>query len=366
MRAAALAERPADRSASSPALRLPPTPADLEAVETIQHTIERIRSNTDAIMAVAGENAFGFSASGARQIHERVNETVELCRRCEHSLRQSSARAAVAAGSESRDLITEAAHVMATFEEVARAARSSISQLSQAGQPTGHAYQNGQHQRDGSARTKDEQSSWEQLFALQPTVTPTAMPPAPVTPSRRDANTVEAEASRRVERRRPYSSARSTVSPIKPPKLSPTSTALNLWSARHMAVEPPACGLRYCMDGGAFASLEEEQRVASHDPGAHAEGKGRSRSSSAPSLATDPPSEEEVRRARLQLSKSLHRLRRSSCELRDLLEANVWGFTPEARERLGTLGRLFAYKITLNARCMTHAKHSDCTLQRVD
>lgn len=110
-------------------LSLPPTPSDFELVELVQQLISRIRQRTESLMRTVGDNAFGFTAQVARNLTDMIDETYELCRRCEHALSICNVRAAAAVGLDSGDLLQDAAKVMTTFDEVARAARSTVLQV---------------------------------------------------------------------------------------------------------------------------------------------------------------------------------------------------------------------------------------------
>ena len=110
-------------------MRLPPTPSDFELVELVQQLLHRIKRCTEDLIRTVGDNAFSVDAGVARAISEEIDESYGLCRRCEHALSICNVRAAAAIGLDGGDLLGDAAAVMAMFDEVAKAARSTIAQV---------------------------------------------------------------------------------------------------------------------------------------------------------------------------------------------------------------------------------------------
>lgn len=297
--------------------RLPPTPADVEAVEHVQRDIFTVRRSTEVIMSIVGENSFGMTPSLALEVNERIYETARVRRRCESALETLDARAVAAVGSDYRSLTVEAGRVMAAFHDVAEAARSSISQVSKKG---------GEDVYDSQVRA-NMQSDWEQLFALQPTVTSSPareeeprVSQAILSTSSQTALTVEANRSTPREQGRSSCSPAPSHAPktlLRQPTLS--SAALSLWSAREIRNEKGSL-----MEKRSAQNGQDATSWGSACSGASTVGK--------------PLTKQQARKAQGEFDHALHLLRARTSDVRKLLEAHIWGFTSKAREQLASLG----------------------------
>ena len=62
-----------------------------EAAALSEKAIRLVQAQTDDIIRIVGENAFGYTCGAARALCRQIEETELLCRRCEYFLLRCSA-----------------------------------------------------------------------------------------------------------------------------------------------------------------------------------------------------------------------------------------------------------------------------------